>query len=205
MEDIRSFILDNLNKFCVSFTSKETFHEKHPLLVKYINKIQKEIMIKINFDEAGYSKKIVNQFFPESYLNFFLIENISDKDSMERQMKKNYEDKKAFIKEYDIDKNAIYRDYSCLLLIELISTDIELKYLFTNFFYKDPLSQENKFDLYNLMEKLEDDDQVICESSNLQKMEKFVSFVNEVVDFKWHLELQKNLFNEYYHSLYINK
>lgn len=200
VEDIKNFILDNIYKFCISFTNKVVFHEKHPIFVKYINKIKKEIMIKTNFDQAGYSKKMVNEYFSKSYFDFFLIENISENNLIEERFKKIFEDRKTLIKEYDSDKKIIYKDYSCTLLIELISTEIDLRSIFSNFYYKDPLNNQVKFELYSLMEKLEDDSQVICESSDLDKMKKFVSFVNEIVIFKWHLELQKKIFNDYYYK-----
>ena len=201
LEDIKKLILSNINKFCTSFTNKVVFHENNEIFVKYINKIKKEVMIKINFDNNGYSKKIINDHFSKSYLEYFIIEKISDEKNSEKEMYvKELKDRRKIIKEYEKDKNAIYKDYSCLLIIELISTEIDMKNIFPNFYYKDPLCNKSKIDLYDLIDKyLEDDSQNICESCDLQKMENFISFYNESVVFKWNLELQKRLFNEYYY------
>lgn len=157
-------------------------------------------MIKLNFDNNGYSKKIVNDHFSKNYLDYFIIEKISNEKNSEKELYlKEFKERRRIIKEYEKDKNAIYRDYSCLLLIELISTEIDMKNIFPNFYYKDPLCNKSKFDLYDLIEKyLEDDSQNICESCDLNKMENFVSFYNESVIFKWNLELQKRIFNDYY-------
>ncbi len=157
-------------------------------------------MIKINFDNNGYSKKIINDFFSKNYLDYFILEKISNENNSEKEKyMKEFEERQKIIKEYEKDKNAIYRDYSCLLLIELISTEIDMKNIFPNFYFKDPLCAKSKFDFYGLInEHLEDDSQDICESCDLDKMENFISFYNESVVFKWNLELQKRIFNEYY-------
>jgi len=204
LEDIKKLILSNINKFCISFTNKVVFHEKNEIFVKYINKLKKEVMIKINFDNNGFSKKIINDYFSKNFLDYFVIEKIANMDNTEEENVyiKEFKEIRNIIKEYEKDKNAIYKDFSCLLLIELLSTEIDLKNIFTNFNYKDPLSLESKFDLYSLIEKyLEDDSQNICESCDMQKMQNFVTFYNESIVFKWNMELQKRVFNEYYFDL----
>lgn len=205
LEDIKKLILLNINKFCISFTNKVVFHEKSEIFIKYINKLKKDIMIKINFDNNGFSKKIINDYFSKSLLDYFVIEKIAglDNSDEEKVYIKEFKEIRNIIKDYEKDKNAIYRDFSCLLLIELLSTEIDLKNIFTNFNYKDPLSLDSKFDLYTLIEKyLEDDSQNICESCDLQKMQNFVTFYIESIVFKWNMELQKRIFNEYYFDLF---
>lgn len=200
LEDIKKLFLSNIDKFCISFTNKVVFHENNEIFIKYINKIKKEVMIKINFDNNGYSKKIVNDHFSKNFLDYFIIEKISnDKETEKQSFIKEFKERRKIIKEYEKDKNAIYKDFSCLLFIELISTEIDMKNIFPNFYYKDPLCNKSKFDMYELIDKyLEDDSLNICESCDLIKMENFISFYNESIVFKWNLELQKRIFNEYY-------
>jgi hypothetical protein len=198
--EIKRLILSNINQFCISFTNKIVFHENNDIFVKYIDTLKKEMMIKINFDKAGYSKKMVHDYFGKNYLDYFIIENITDKNDKEELYYKEFLEKRDLIKKFDKDKSFIYKDFSCLFLIELISTEIDIKNIFSNFYYKDTLNTESKFNLYRFIEKLEEDSISVCESCDYEKMKKFVSFVNEAVVFKWHVELQKRIFNEYYYN-----
>ncbi len=196
-------IISNIDKFCISFTNKVVFYEKNPFFIKYINLIKKEVMIKVNFDYNGYSKKINNDYFSKNLLDYFLIEKIANESNTEKEIfMREFIQREDLMNEYEKNKNAIYKDYSCLLLIEFLSTEIDMKKIFTNFFYKDPLNKESKFDLYNLIEKfLEDDSHDVCESCDINKMQNFITFYNESIAFKWNLELQKRIFNEYFYDL----
>lgn len=200
LEIIKNLILDNLDEFCISFTDKIVFHEKNEIFNKYINKLKNEAMIKLFFDNEGHTKNIVNDYFSKDIMDFFIIENLADKEYMKKNFIEEMKKKNKLLLNFHTKNNAVFENISCLLLLELISTEIDTDNVFSNFRYKDPLSNESKFDLYNLLEKLEDDNLTVCESCDFEKMKNFVSFVNESIFLKWNTELQKRTFNEYFYN-----
>ena len=193
-------ILDNLDEFCISFTDKIVFHEKNEIFNKYINKLKNEAMIKLFFDNEGHTKNIVNDYFSKDIMDFFIIENLADKENTKKKFMDENQKKNKLLLNFQTKNNAVFENISCLLFLELISTEIDIDNVISNFRYKDPLSNESKFDLYNLLEKLEDDNLTVCESCNFEKMKNFVSFVNESIFLKWNTELQKRTFNEYFYN-----
>ena len=200
LEIIKNLILDNLDEFCISFTDKIVFHEKNEIFNKYINKLKNEAMIKLFFDNEGHTKNIVNDYFSKDIMDFFIIENLADKENTKKKFMDENQKKNKLLLNFQTKNNAVFENISCLLFLELISTEIDIDNVISNFRYKDPLSNESKFDLYNLLEKLEDDNLTVCESCNFEKMKNFVSFVNESIFLKWNTELQKRTFNEYFYN-----
>jgi len=156
-------------------------------------------MIKTEFDKEGYTKKIINFYFGKNYIDYFIIQNLGDEKVKEKYFK-NLEEKKNLIKKFDENKKFIFKDYSSLMLMEFISTEIDLDTICLNFYYKDVLNKDSKNTYEELIAELKDDIPPVCESCDYEKMKKFIAFFKENVIFKWHVEEQKNIFNDYYFS-----
>lgn len=156
-------------------------------------------MKKTEFDREGYTKKIINFYFGKNFIDYFVIENLRDEKNKQKYLE-NFDEKKELIKKYDENKKMIFKDYSALLLMEFISTEIDLDLICNNFYYKDVLNKNSNNTFEVLISKLKDDIPPVCESCDYEKMRKFITFIKENVIFKWHVEEQKNIFNEYYYS-----
>lgn len=193
--EIDDIIYSNIDLFLVSFNHEIIFHEENPIFTKYIDTLKSDMMIKTEFDAMGYTKKIINFYFSKNFFDYFIIENLKDEEENRRKYLKNFEEKRELIRKFDLDKKFIFKDYSALLLMEFISTEIDLSTICNNFYYRDVLNKNSKNTLSDLIDKLNDDKE---EKTNYEQMKNFITFIKENVIFKWHVEEQRNIFNEYY-------
>lgn len=163
--------------------------------------ITRENMIKNNFDKEGFSKKIVNFHFGKNYIDYFIIENLR-KDIERNEHFLNFsKNKDELIQNIIREKSNIYKDFSALILMEFISTEIDLKNISLNFYYKDLLSVNQKHDFGKFIFNLEEEDiNLLCETYDFEKIKKFISFIQENIIFKWHLQEQSRIFNDYYYK-----
>ncbi len=198
MNEIDEIIYSNIDLFIISFNNEIIFHGDDKVFSNYIDTLKKENMIKNHFDKERYTKKIINFYFDKNFINYFIIENIINEKKNMKKFLINLEEKKETLKKYDLDKKNIFNDFSSLMLMEFISTEIDVDCNFANFYYKDTLNKNSKNKFEILIDQIEDDIPPVCESCDFQKMKKFINFLRENVLFKWHAELQRNIFQEYY-------
>ena len=188
-----------ITEFSLSFFKERfIFHENNKIFKRYIENLKKELIFKTDFDDEGFNLKIANFFFEENFIDYFIIDNLTNKER-KKAFEENFEEKKELIKKLEQNKNFIYEDYSALLLMEFISTEVDLDNIILNFYYKDVLNDTSKLNFYEFIKNLEDhNNQLDCESLKYETLEKFITYISENVIFNWHFHEKKRIFNEYY-------
>ena len=111
-------------------------------------------MIKTDFDDEDFNQKIANFYFGQNFIDYFIIDNLANKAEMKKNYEENFQAKKELVEKLEHDKKWIYKDYSALLLMEFISTEIDLDSCAYNFYYKDVLNENSKLNFYKFIENM---------------------------------------------------
>jgi hypothetical protein len=203
LNEIKDLINKIIDDFSLSFFSERVvFYENNKIFRRYLNNLKKELILRTDFDGEGFNLKIANFYFEDNFIDYFIIENLTNKlETTRKSFDENYEEKKEMIKKLELNKNLIYNDYSALLLLEFISTEVELDNSAYNFYYKDVLNDISKLNFYKFIDNIEDENiQPVCESCEYEAVKKFIFYVSENIIFKWNFYEKKRIFNEYYFS-----